>query len=574
MALIKQEEINNIRSSVDIVDIVSGYIPLTPRGKNYFGVCPFHDDHSPSMSVSKEKQIYTCFSCGANGNVFNFIMDYEHVSFLEAVKLAATKAGIDIKIDTKTVEKKNTKLYEIYEISNKFFQNNLNSNKGIEAKEYLKKRGISDEVINEFKIGLSTKDKDLLVKLLIQKEFEANDLIKAGLAIKKEDGYHDIYYNRIMFPLSDLNGKIVAYSGRIFNGDDTAKYINTKETEIFKKGELLYNYHRAKDRARQLQTIYVMEGFMDVIMAHIAGVTNVVATMGTAVTKEQASHLKKMAKNVVLCFDGDEAGRHATYACSNELLALGITPNIVMFENNLDPDEYIKKHGQDKFIEKLENPINVMDFKLIYLKENKDITNNVELSKFVNEMLSEINKINDDVLKELTLQKLSEESNLDIDFLRKKIKNKQEQVVIKEKPKLSKYEKAEQSLLYYMLNNKEIINLYNKNVSCLPSKLGRSLVNRINAFYEQYKEMNVADFLSTIEDTELSKYVGNILALNLNDIYKIDEINDYIKAINDYNYELAIDKLNNKIKNALTTEDKIKYAQELLKIKLGREEND
>jgi DNA primase len=574
MALIKQEEINNIRSSVDIVDIVSGYIPLTPRGKNYFGVCPFHDDHSPSMSVSKEKQIYTCFSCGANGNVFNFIMDYEHVSFLEAVKLAATKAGIDIKIDTKTVEKKNTKLYEIYEISNKFFQNNLNSNKGIEAKEYLKKRGISDEVINEFKIGLSTKDKDLLVKLLIQKEFEANDLIKAGLAIKKEDGYHDIYYNRIMFPLSDLNGKIVAYSGRIFNGDDTAKYINTKETEIFKKGELLYNYHRAKDRARQLQTIYVMEGFMDVIMAHIAGVTNVVATMGTAVTKEQASHLKKMAKNVVLCFDGDEAGRHATYACSNELLALGITPNIVMFENNLDPDEYIKKHGKDKFIEKLENPINVMDFKLIYLKENKDITNNVELSKFVNEMLSEINKINDDVLKELTLQKLSEESNLDIDFLRKKIKNKQEQVVIKEKPKLSKYEKAEQSLLYYMLNNKEIINLYNKNVSCLPSKLGRSLVNRINAFYEQYKEMNVADFLSTIEDTELSKYVGNILALNLNDIYKIDEINDYIKAINDYNYELAIDKLNNKIKNALTTEDKIKYAQELLKIKLGREEND
>jgi DNA primase len=574
MALIKQEEINNIRSSVDIVDIVSGYIPLTPRGKNYFGVCPFHDDHSPSMSVSKEKQIYTCFSCGANGNVFNFIMDYEHVSFLEAVKLAATKAGIDIKIDTKTVEKKNTKLYEIYEISNKFFQNNLNSNKGIEAKEYLKKRGISDEVINEFKIGLSTKDKDLLVKLLIQKEFEANDLIKAGLAIKKEDGYHDIYYNRIMFPLSDLNGKIVAYSGRIFNGDDTAKYINTKETEIFKKGELLYNYHRAKDRARQLQTIYVMEGFMDVIMAHIAGVTNVVATMGTAVTKEQASHLKKMAKNVVLCFDGDEAGRHATYACSNELLALGITPNIVMFENNLDPDEYIKKHGQDKFIEKLENPINVMDFKLIYLKENKDITNNVELSKFVNEMLSEIDKINDDVLKELTLQKLSEESNLDIDFLRKKIKNKQEQVVIKEKPKLSKYEKAEQSLLYYMLNNKEIINLYNKNVSCLPSKLGRSLVNRINAFYEQYKEMNVADFLSTIEDTELSKYVGNILALNLNDIYKIDEINDYIKAINDYNYELAIDKLNNKIKNALTTEDKIKYAQELLKIKLGREEND
>jgi DNA primase len=574
MALIKQEEINNIRSSVDIVEVISGYLPLTQRGKNYFGVCPFHDDHSPSMSVSKEKQIYTCFSCGATGNVFNFIMDYEHTSFLDAVKIAANKAGIDIKIDTKTKDNKQSKLYEIYEISNKFFQNNLHSAKGEDAKKYLLNRGINDSIIDEFKIGLSTKEYQGLTNLLIQKEYDGNDLVKAGLSNKKEDGYYDMYYNRIMFPLWDLNGKIVAYSGRIFEGEDASKYINTKETEIFKKGELLYNYHRAKDRARQLQTVYVMEGFMDVIMAHIAGVTNVVATMGTAVTKEQANHLKKMAKNIVLCFDGDSAGRHAAYACGNELLAIGVTPSVVEFENNLDPDEYIKLNGKDKFIDKINNPINIMDFKISYLKEHKDITNSVDLSKYVNEMLDEINKIKDDVLKELTLQKLSTESNLDVEFLRKKISKEHIEVQVVAKPKLSKYEKAEQSLLYYMLNNKEVITIYNKNVTCLPSKLGRSLANRINAFYEQYNEMNIADFMSTIEDPILTKYVGDILSLNLNDLYKIDEINDYIKAINDYNYELAADKLNNKLKNAMSKDEKLKYAEELMKIKLGRDEND
>jgi DNA primase len=574
MALINQEEINNIRSSVDIVDLVSGYIPLTQRGKNYFGVCPFHDDHSPSMSVSKEKQIYTCFSCGATGNAFNFIMDYEHVSFLESVKIAASKAGIDIKIDTNTKVNDN-KLYEIYEVSSKYFQNNLSSNMGLNAREYLNNRGINDQVINEFKIGLSLKEKDNLTNLLIKKEYKANDLVDLGLSSKSPDGYHDMYHNRIMFPLWDLTGKVVGYSGRVYNGEDTSKYINTKETVIFKKGEMLYNYHRAKDKARQKQTVYVMEGFMDVIAAYIVGVDNVVATMGTAVTKEQANLLKRIAKNIVLCFDGDDAGKKAAYACSNELLNIGVIPSVVIFEDNLDPDEYIKKHGESKFLSKINNPISVMDFKLSYLKENKDVTNSVDMSKYVNEMLSEINKINDDVLRQLSLQKLSEESNLDIEFLTNKIKP-----IIKVTPvykpviKVSKYEKAERNLLYYMLNNQEVIKIYNKNISCLPSKLGRSLANKINDFYSKYNTINVADLITSLTDEEMIKYVGDILSLNLNDIYKIDEINDYINAINDFNYEVAISKLNERLKLASTKEDKLKIAEEMMKIKLGREENE
>jgi DNA primase len=572
MALIKQEEINDIRSSVDIVDVVSSYLPLTQRGKNYFGVCPFHDDHSPSMSVSKEKQIYTCFSCGATGNVFNFIMDYEHISFIESVKIAADKAGINLNIDIDKKVKPTSKLYEIYDLSYKFYQNNINTEEGTIAKEYLAKREISEDIIKEFGIGLSSFAS--LTELLIKKEYKEKELLDSGLCIKKDTTIKDIFYNRIMFPLFDLSGKVVAYSGRVYNSEDTSKYINTKETEIFKKGELLYNYHRAKDKARQTQTIYVMEGFMDVIAAHIAGIDNVVATMGTAVTKEQASLMKKLAKNVVLCFDSDQAGKKAAYACSNELIKIGVIPSIVLFEEGLDPDEYIKTNGVDKFKEKLENPLSVMDFKLVYLKEHLDTTNSVDMSNYVNNMLREISLINDDVLRELTLQKLSEEAKLDIDFLKNKTTKKEVVIITKEKPKYNKYEKAERNLLYYMLNKEEVIRIYNKNISCFPSKRGRSLANKINDFYEKYNMINIADFLSSVDDTEIYDYIKEILALDLNDIYKIDEINDYINVINDYNFEIAIESLNDKMKKASTKEEKMKIGQELLKLKLGRNEND
>lgn len=572
MALIKQEDINNIRSSVDIVDIVGSYLPLTQRGRNYFGVCPFHDDHSPSMSVSKEKQIYTCFSCGATGNVFNFIMDYEHISFVEAVKLAADTAGYNLNININTTTKNNSVLYSLYDISSKFYQNNINTENGKYAKSYLKKRGIDDDVLKEFKIGLSNQNS--LTELLKEKGYKNDELLASGLTINKDNELKDIFYNRIMFPLFDLTGKVVAYSGRIYNKDDNSKYINTKETEIFKKGELLYNYHIAKDYARKEQTIYIMEGFMDVIMSSIAGVKNVVATMGTAVTKEQAILMKRLAKNIVLCFDSDEAGKKAAYSCSNELIKMGVIPSVVVFDNDLDPDEFIKQFGKNKFIEKLHNPLSIMDYKAMYLKNNIDFKNSVDMSNYINKMLDEIGLINDDILKEITLKKLSEEVNLDIDFLKTKVKEEVVKPVIKEQKLYNKYDKAERNLLYYMLNKEEVIKIFNRDVSFLPSKKGRSLANKINDFYDKYDMISIADFISTIDEKEIKEYISEILALDLNDIYKIDEINDYINVINDYNYQIAIDRLNEKLKNTYSKEEKIKLGEEILKLKLRRNEND
>ena len=255
---LSEEKINEIRTSVDIVEIISSYLPLIAKGKNFFGVCPFHSDHSPSMSVSKEKQIYTCFSCGATGNVYNFIMDYENVSFIEAVKIVANKAGFILNINDDLKTDKNKKLYDIYNISQKFYMNNINTANGIDAKKYLEKRNINNDCIKEFGIGLAIDSRDSLLKLLLNKNYDAKDIEKAGLVIKNNYGYSDMYSDRIMFPLFDLTGKIVGYSGRVYNKDIKPKYYNTKETEIFKKGETLYNYHKAKESVRENNKLIVV----------------------------------------------------------------------------------------------------------------------------------------------------------------------------------------------------------------------------------------------------------------------------------------------------------------------------
>ena len=370
---INQDKIIEIKNSVDIVDVISSYIPLQGKGKNLFGVCPFHDDHSPSMSVSREKQIYTCFSCGATGNIFNFIMDYEHISFREALKICADKAGIVLdNFNVKEVNK-NKDLFDMYDVASKLYQNNINTKDGLDALNYLLDRKITKETIKEFKIGLALHDNKL--SKLLNKKYDTKLLNKSGLINIDGINTYDAFTDRIMIPLFNLEGKIVGFSGRIYKTTDKkiGKYKNTKETEIFKKGELLYNYHRAKEYARESKTVIIMEGYMDLFRAYQVGVKNVVVSMGTAVTKEQANLLKRIATNIILCFDGDSAGEKATYSCSNELIKLGITPKIVRLPDNLDPDEFILKHGKDAFIEKINNPISVMEFKMNYLKKNKDL---------------------------------------------------------------------------------------------------------------------------------------------------------------------------------------------------------
>ena len=306
---ITQEEIENIRQNIDIVDIISEYIPLTSKGKNFFGICPFHSDHSPSMSVSREKQIYKCFACGASGNVFDFVKEYENINFFEAVKILAKKAGIKININENSyIKNTNQVLYEIYDVAQKFYKNNINTTDGKQAREYIEKRHFNLDIIKDFDIGLSLDKDDGLTNILLNKKYKSEDMIKTGLINKNEKGLKDMYISRIMFPIEDLNGNLVGYSGRAYKDTKTNKYFNTKETEIFKKGEILYNYSRAKKEAKEKNQIIIVEGFFATIRLYTIGVKNVIATLGTAFTSKHALIIKRMASEVMLCFDGDNAG--------------------------------------------------------------------------------------------------------------------------------------------------------------------------------------------------------------------------------------------------------------------------
>ena len=579
--LLTEEKINEIRSSVDIVEVIGEYIPLTGKGKNFFCVCPFHDDHSPSMSISKDRQIYKCFSCGAGGNVFTFVKNYENISFIEAVKKMALKAGIFLDINTK--EKKQTskyqKYYDMYDMALKLYTNNINTKEGIEAKKYLTKRGISEDIIKHFNIGLSLKNTSLLTGLLQKKGYSEKELLDYGLATKKDNDVHDIYYNRIMFPLFNLEGKPVGFSGRVYDQESNFKYINTKETEIFKKGESLYNYHVAKNIARNIGKIIVVEGFMDAIRLYTIGIENVVATMGTSVTKEQIAIIKKMAKEIILMFDGDTAGKKAAYQVSTELKNNGIDAKIVVLEDNLDPDEYILKYGKEKMLFHLEHPMNEMDFKLEYLKSGKDITSADGLSEYIHGMIDELNKVTDPILRESTILKLSNQTGFDINFIKNELKEidlkKEIEIVPKKQNKRrNKYEEAEMRLLFYMLNHEDVIKEYKKRVHFLNISKYRLLAKEVTYFYDDNGYVKEADLVSYFRDNEeLSNTLEEIMSLNIKEEYTKEEIDDYIMAINENKIENTMQYLKDAMRKTNDELKKRELSEQILEMKKRLEED-
>ncbi len=568
---IDDETIKKIKDSVDIVDIISSYnINLTGAGKNYFCVCPFHDDHKPSMSVSKEKQIYKCFSCGAGGNVFTFLQEYDNMTFLEAVKTLANRAGIPLNINTKIEKKEKYPDYlEMYSIANKLYMNNLNTTLGKEAKEYLKKRDISIKTIKDFEIGLSLDKRDSLVKLLEKKGFDINKIEQYGLASQNNYGSVDLFHQRIMVPLYDLKGNVIGFSGRIYKDTLENKYLNTRQTVLFKKGELLYNYHRAKESARKKNQIIIVEGYMDVIRLYESGIINVVATMGTAVTKEQINLIRKMANEIILCFDGDRAGEKATLTATDELLNLNIEPKIIRLEDDLDPDEYIRKYGRDKYIQKLNHPINVMEFKLNYLKKDKDLTSSLDTAKYVHEVLEELDKMDDDILKEITIQKVSDEVGLDKDILKDRLKaisRDKPLEIVKEKTKSSKYEKAEQYLLYYLINNEKVMKQYLKNTIYFPTLKYRELARASKQYFEVNGNINISDLMIYLREQDSLKTLLEINSLPLKDECSKEEIDDYFKIIQVYNEQNEIKRLKEELKKTSDIDKKLKISEQILKI--------
>ncbi len=581
MPMIAQDEILKIRNSASIVDIISAYIPLTPKGKNYFGVCPFHEDHSPSMSVSSEKQIYKCFSCGATGNVFTFIENYLNVSFSEAVSIVANTLGISIKTNIyHEKEAKYQKEYDLYELVLKLYQNNLNSENGLIAKEYLQKRGLDEKVIDEFSLGLSFQ-KNVLYTILQQKNYPSDLIMKLGLANSTSDGgVIDTFQSRVIFPIHNLEGKVVGFTARALREDIKPKYINSKETYIFKKGNTLFNYHRAKDIARLEKKLVVVEGNMDAIRLYSNGLKNVVALMGTSLTKEQTEVLKKLKAKIILMLDNDEAGESATYAIGQILEKNNIPLEIVRLSDVKDPDEYVLKYGIEAILDNIKNAMSFMDFKLSYLKKNKDLKDTNGLTTYLKEVIHSLEGSNDEILKEVTLQKLSNDYNISYAVLKSQLKESQVVetpiIPIKEEKKGKKdsLTTLANAILYFMMHSLDYIKIYQSQLGLFPNLNERLVANEILYFANTHHMINLADFMVYAETTELKEQIFKIIEEN-----NLENLTDeaLMELIDSYKAKLKRQKeleIKAELKKELDENKKMNLLKELTELKKGSVEDE
>ena len=575
MAYISNEEINEIRSRANIVDIISGYLQVSSKGKNYVALCPFHNDHSPSLIISPEKQIFNCFTCRTGGNVFSFVMKYENVSFAEAVSIVAKKVGFNLKNDVFVKsENKYSKDYEIYEYAMKYYLNNINTTDGSKAREYLLKRGINETIIKEFKLGYSGSSKDTFYKLATNKGWDIETLNKLGLINKVNENVYDTFINRVVIPIENLKGEVVGFTGRIFNGEDnTAKYLNTKETEIFKKSSLLFNYHNAKNYIRDRKSVIVVEGNMDAIKMSAKGFKNVVALMGVALSNEQIDILKRLKVPVILMLDNDNAGEEATIKNSESLINSGVDTKVVRLSGAKDPDEYLEKFGIDAMQNNIDKAIKYIDFKIECLKKDKDLSNMEDLITYVKEVINSINS-EDDLTKEIILSKISKDYAIDIDILKSNLKTevkkdaKKEEVVEVRDKKLTKYQKASHKVLYYMLMDSKYINLYKNTLGYFKERIERVLASEIVYYESNNGNIDVADFTTTIMGSEDEyEFLQIILSENGNTSVSDEEFNSCVKAILDIYKKDEIIKVKGLIASELDQTKKEELVKKLIDLK-------
>lgn len=576
-----EQELENIRKSANIVDIISSYLPLTQKGKNYFGVCPFHEDHSPSMSVSEEKQIYKCFSCGASGNVFTFVSEYENVKFIEAVKIVAEKCGLTFKGSSsiRTKPKQNKQEYEIMDLSLKYYQNNLNTELGKSAKEYLNKRKLDSEVIKEFDIGLALDNSHPLHELLTSKKYEVDSLVNLGLVNRNGKYLNDVFTNRIIFPIHNLEGEVIGFTGRIYRPLDKeqAKYLNSRETSIFKKGQILFNYHRAKKEISRKKEVIIVEGNMDAIRMSSSGIKNCLALMGTSLTKEQVDIIKSLRAKIILMFDNDNAGETATFTNGNILEQAGLTPFVVRLSGEKDPDEYIIKNGVEAILDNIANPISFLEFKLKYLKKSKDLSKTNDLVSYIKEIINNIKDIDDDLTKELTINKMSKDYNVPIDLLKQELQKQETKKTIKvevpkklAKKKLSKYDIACRNIIYFMLNDIKYIEKYKKELGFLDNKKYRGIASEIIYYAENHGEIDMASFITYINTKDyLSDDVMEIIKeINLENL-DMTSFDEFIQVANSEMAKNKIKELKEQIANELDANKRLELANKLLEIKKG-----
>tara|TARA_Y100000590_G_scaffold470591_1_gene666670 strand:- start:7846 stop:9636 length:1791 start_codon:yes stop_codon:yes gene_type:complete len=408
MARISEQTIEQVRITADIHDIVSEYVQLKKRGRNFFGLCPFHDEKTPSFSVNPERQIYKCFGCDAGGGTINFIMEMEQLEFIDAIKHLADRYKIELNIENAGGKSQDarTQLLELHEKTAHIYAKNLTTDEGKKVQEHLEHRGLTPETITKFKLGYSLKQVDSLLKQARSMDHKADVMRQSGLFIDTERGYIDRFRGRIMFSIADASNKIIAFAGRVFESDDPAKYVNSPETPIYNKSRVLYGLHASKQTIRKKEHVIIVEGYLDFLQLYQSGIENCVAISGTAFTEQHALQLKRYCNTVYIAYDGDSAGKAAAIRAGYVLLQAGISPFIINIPDGLDPDDWIKKDGNAPFLEALKNSLNLLQFH--FDNYSGDLQSTAGKSSFINEVLLELAQIKDPIIRELHARTISE----------------------------------------------------------------------------------------------------------------------------------------------------------------------
>lgn len=586
MVRYSDELIDEIRSKNDIVDIISQYVVLKRSGRNFFGLCPFHKEKSPSFSVSPDKQIFHCFGCGVGGNVFHFVEKIENLGFIESLEMLADRAGINLPTISNSVDDKllklKSKVYDINAETAKFYHENLYKPTSKEAQNYIKKRKLDNRTLKNFLIGYSGNFNELYVHLK-SKGFTDEEILTSGLVNKNDNGkFIDRFRRRLMFPIQDTRNRVIAFGGRVLD-DSKPKYINSSENIVYSKGKHLFGLNVAKKE--HLKKIIIVEGYMDAISLHQRGITNAVASLGTALTESQGRLLRKSSEQVIIGYDADGAGQAATVRGLEILQNLGCDIRILQIEGAKDPDEFVTKYGPERFLKYVDNAISLVEYKIKVLKQKLDINNTNDKIKFLKEIAKELAKISNNIEREVYVDKISLEYNISKEAIYSEInkliygKNEDEKrinvtkVVQPQKKVIEETDKAvakREGLIIYLLINypneayskiKEVVS-----VEDIKSERNKKVITKL---YEELEKgySNINNVLDWFQEEEIINYLTSIMAYN----FEITEVNKCIEDIlNIYIKEKLIKKRNdiiNKLENKeLDKEDKANYEKKLSEI--------
>ena len=602
---IPESKIEEVRTSANAVDVISEYVQLRKRGKNYVGLCPFHTEKTPSFTVSDEKQIFHCFGCHTGGNVFKFLMEYKKISFIEAVQELAEQLGIPLEFKESGYEEQQSEqeiLYDINTEAAKYFLNNLlNDEEGEEARNYLQKRNLKQQTIRAFGLGYTLRGWENFINFAKGKGIDLDKTTELGLTGKSSDGrYYDKLPGRLIFPIFSPNGRVVAFAGRILNPEEQgAKYINSPESIVYSKSRVLYGLSHAKDEIRRLNKAILVEGYMDLISLYQNGVKNVVAVSGTALTDEQVQLLSRYTKNVVLLFDADTAGIKASMRSIEILLRRDVEVKIVSLPEKEDPDSYINKHGKDKFDDLLKKAENFIEFESRYYEAQGKFTDPHSAAEAIRELVKPLALINDELKRNLLTKNIAKKFNL-----REKLLEAELNKIIRKESKrpyaevrLSGMEKSEAEILHEVSEKKKtnpvlynlekeiikllfegqmpVINFISQNINAedFSIEVHQQLANMIYKKNTQDKITDAGNLIEEIKDEELEAYVREIVFEKHSISSNWEERNpgitpeillhkyskDIVLKFKLFKIDERIKENHNKIENAETEEDALQF---------------